>query len=268
MLILHRNQSNPDSKANWVMDSLLEGWPGALAGNGTYFGQPAAFWGLGNNNLHMIYRHIDNGIDWWFWDMPFWGRWSRYSDEEHYWHAAKNGVYPTKIKSFPADRWLASKQKLQPYRKGTHILVCPSSDTMTKFITGKSMHEWVTETVLEIKNHTDRPIHVRYKPRVKGMSGPDAEILTGLGSVHQELEDCWCVITTVSLVAYEAQLMGVPTICHPDSFASEVSTHDISTIENPLRVDRLPWLQWLSYQQFTEKEIRSGFAYEILNGSI
>lgn len=266
MLILHTNTVNPDSKQNWVMNSLLEGWPGAFTGNGTYFGQPAAFWGLAGGQMHLIFRHIDNAIPWWFWDMPFWGRWSRHSDEEHYWHAAYNNIYPTLIRDYPNDRWLASGKQLQPYRKtGRHILVAPSSETMTQFLYGISMHEWVTKTINEIQTYTDRPIHVRYKPRVRGMSGPDAEIMTGIGGVDQELEDCWCVITSVSLVAMDAQLQGIPTFCDSRSFAAGVSTDDLSTIENPRLADREPWVNWLGYNQFTENEISSGFAYEILS---
>ena len=96
------------------------------------------------------------------------------------------------------------------------------------------------------------------------MSGPDAELLTGMGSVQELLADAHCVVTTVSLVAFEAQLAGVPTFCDPKSFAAEVSETDLSKIETPKHADREPWFNWLGYNQFTEKEIRSGFAYETL----
>jgi hypothetical protein len=263
MLILYKNANDAASKANWVMDSLKEGWPNSeyAAYTQTYYGQPAAYWGFINSNKNNILRHIDNGVDWWFWDMPFWGRWSRHSDEEHYWHAAKNNIYPTQVKDFPNDRF---NKAIKPYRSGSFILVCPSSDTVTRWLTGKSMHEWVTETVLEIKNHSDRPIHVRYKPRVNGMSGPDAEVLTGIGTVKMALEDCHCVVTTASLVAVTAQLEGVPTFCDPHSFATDVSETELNRIETPLYADRERWFNWLSYNQFTEREIRSGFAYDVL----
>jgi len=245
------------------MDSLKEGWPNNFANrhNGIYYGEPAAYWGFINNNWHLILKHIDNGVDWWFWDMPFWGRWSRNSDEEHYWHAAKNNVYPTVVKPYPNDRF---NKSYKPYRKGEYILVCPSSDTMTRWITGKTEDEWIQETVDEIKQHTDRPIKIRRKPRVKGMSGPDAEVLTGVGPIEMDLENAHCVVTTVSLVAFTAQLEGVPTFCDPKSFAVEVSETDFSKIETPKHADREPWFAWLGYNQFTEREIRSGFAYEIL----
>ena len=253
--MLYRNLQFPDSKCNWVMDSLEEGWPGL----------EHHFWGFINNNQSQMKQLTEQGIDWYFWDMPFWGRWSRYSDREHYWHAAKNKIYPNILKKYPGDRFKKWNCSIKDTSPGKHILVCPSSDTMTRWITGKGMHDWVHDIVLEIKEYTDRPIHIRYKPRVKGISGPDAEVLTGSNSIQQELEDCWCVVTTVSLVAVEAQLAGVPTFCSEQSFAAPVSETDISKIESPVYKDRQPWLNWLAYNQFTEHEIRSGLAYEILN---
>ena len=249
------------------MDSLSEGWPGSVDAatvtpKSKYW--PSAFWGFINNNSAIIQQHINYKIDWWFWDMPFWGRWSRHSDTEHYWHAALNNVYPTVVTERPADRFQASGLKPKPYKSGKYIVVCPSSDTMTRWITGLGEKEWVSETVFQIRKYTERPIRIRHKPRVKGMSGPDAELLTGVGSVQELLSDAHCVVTTVSLVAFEAQLAGVPTFCDPKSFAAEVSETDLSKIETPKQADRQPWFNWLGYNQFTEKEIRSGFAYETL----
>jgi hypothetical protein len=248
------------------MDSLKEGWPDSeyAAYTQTYYGYPAAYWGFINSNKNNILRHIDNGVDWWFWDMPFWGRWSRHTDREHYWHVAKNNIYPTLVHDCPSDRFDASGLKPKPYKSGEYILICPSSDTMTRWVTGEGDKDWVEDTVTEIKKYTDRPIKIRYKPRANGISGPDAEILTGMGSVHELFEDAHCVVTTVSLVAFEAQLAGVPTFCNPKSFAVEVSETNLSKIETPKQADRQPWFNWLGYNQFTEKEIRSGFAYETL----
>jgi len=265
-LNLYYNTKSEGSKCNWVMNSLLAGWPDSQpVSKRAYTGEPAAFWGFIQNNWPIIEQHEKNNTEWWFWDMPFWGRWSKNSSQEHYWHAAKNNIYPTVVKPVPADRFSKWQCNVIEYkRSGKHILICPSSDTMTQWITGKTRDEWTSDTILELKKYTDRPIHVRYKPRVRGISGPDAEPLTGHYSVQQELEDCWCVITTVSLVAVEAQLQGVPTFCDPRSFAASVSQTDLSRIENPIYADRHPWLYWLAYNQFTEAEIKSGLAYDTL----
>ena len=44
---LYYNTDKITSKCNWVMDSLLKGWPDAqLATERKYLGEPAAFWGF------------------------------------------------------------------------------------------------------------------------------------------------------------------------------------------------------------------------------
>jgi len=72
-------------------------------------------------------------------------------------------------------------------------------------------------------------------------------------------------VTSVSLCAVEAQLLGIPTICHPSSFAADVSSTRLDEIENPKRIDAQQWFNNLAYSQFTHKEIESGLAHEILN---
>ena len=73
------------------------------------------------------------------------------------------------------------------------------------------------------------------------------------------------MVTSISLCAMEAQILGIPTICHPDSFAADISSTRLEEIENPKRVDIQQWLNNLAYSQFTQNEIASGLAYEILH---
>jgi hypothetical protein len=243
------------------MDSLRKGWPGAKPGNRQDVqNTPSAIWGIIENNSYVM-KSVD---EYWFWDMPFWGRWTRSGTHEHYWHVAKNNFDPTDIRHFPSDRFDKWNVKLDPYSNGKHILICPSSDTMTLAVVNQTADQWLAYTITELKKHTDRPIKVRYKPRSTGVSGPDAEKLDGSTSVQQDLIDAYCVVTTVSLVSLEAQLAGIPTFCHPRSFAVGVSEIDLSKIENPKIADRHRWLNWLAYNQFTEQEIASGVAYDIL----
>jgi hypothetical protein len=60
-------------------------------------------------------------------------------------------------------------------------------------------------------------------------------------------------------------MMGIPTICHPASFAADISSTSLEEIENPRRVDRQQWFNNLAYSQFTHDEIESGLAQEILD---
>ena len=80
----------------------------------------------------------------------------------------------------------------------------------------------------------------------------------------QQAQNTHCVVTLCSLVAVEAQLLGIPTMCHPQSFAADISITQCADIENLVRGDTYQWLSNLAYSQFTHQEIESGLARECL----
>jgi hypothetical protein len=213
-MTLHYNISNPNSKCNWVMECLSNGW----VDNSEHY------WGFIQDNDRLIRNHQDQFEDYYFWDMPYYGRYGVV--DKHYWRVSKNGIHPTKIISRPTDRF----------------------------------DKWKTE----LSKHTNRPIRVRTKPRTKNTSGPLVEKELGVPSIVEDIQNCFAVITSVSLVAVEAITNGVPVFCDPLSFASPISSTDISSINNPTYSDqRLKWLSHLAYCQFTEREIFNGTAYNI-----
>ena len=80
----------------------------------------------------------------------------------------------------------------------------------------------------------------------------------------EDLKDAWCLITSCSIAAVEAQCMGIPVFCDKKSFANDVSSNEIKHIENPYFVGAEDWLYSLAYQQFTPEEFSNGKAVEIL----
>ena len=249
--MLHRHQTNPDSKCNWVMDSLAKGWKGS----------EDHFWGFIGNNETNIKVCKATKRPWYFWDMPYYGRWHKDIQEDFYWRIGKDHIHYQHTKDYPSDRFEKWNVTPKDYGKGTKILVCPSSETMTRYVTGLSVQGWLDFIIKELEFYTDRPYEIRYKPRANGTSGPSvAEI-----PFAQQAQDTHCVVTCISLCALEAQLLGIPTICHKDSFASDVSGWHIESINNPKRVDRMQWFYNLAYSQFTHSEIELGLAEEILN---
>mgnify|MGYP006225343873 FL=1 len=249
--MLHRHPTKPDSKCNWVMDSLALGWKGT----------EDHFWGLIGSNETNIKVCKSTKRPWYFWDMPYYGRWHKDIQEDFYWRVGKDHIHYKHTKDYPSDRFEKWNVVPKEYGTGTKILVCPSSETMTRYVTGLSVQGWLDFIIKELKFYTDRPYEIRYKPRANGTSGPSvAEI-----PFAQQAQDTHCVVTCISLCALEAQLLGIPTICHKDSFASDVSGWHIESINNPKRVDRMQWFYNLAYSQFTHSEIESGLAQEILN---
>jgi len=236
------------------MDSLAVGWPG----------EGHHFWGFIQNNWHLIQERIENEVDWYFWDMPYWGRWCPDS-ETFYWRASKNSIHETQVVDRPSDRFAKWNLNVKPWRStGSEIVVCPSSDTMTRWCTGKSEEEWTADIVEQLKKYTDRPIRVRPKPRAGKTSGPVAAQIAGIKSFREDIQDAWAVVTSVSMCAVEAISEGVPVFCDAKSFASPVSETLLSNIEQPKRTDTQAWFNHLAYCQFTQQEIRSGLAHRIL----
>ena len=246
--MLYRNKHKPNSKCNWVMDSLAKGWKG----------NEHHFWGFINGNEQKIKQLQKQNINWYYWDMPYWGR---YPQEDFYWRASLNHVHYRRSKMVPGDRFEQWAVQPKPYSSGSKILVCPSSETMTRWTTGMDVAMWTQMITMGLRKHTDRPIEVRTKPRANGTSGPAAATV----SFADQAQDTHCVVTCISLCAVEAQLLGIPTICHPSSFAAEVSSTQLEDIENPLRVNNQQWFYNLAYSQFTHSEIESGLAEECLN---
>jgi hypothetical protein len=70
------------------------------------------------------------------------------------------------------------------------------------------------------------------------------------------------VVGWVGTAVFDAIILGVPVICHPQNVCAPVAVTDMTT---PLfRGDRTQWLHDMSYRQFSLNEIRSGLALDLL----
>lgn len=268
MINLYYNTNNEDSKCNWVMDSLKQGWPKTqIADRDSPVTTPGAYWGFIQNNWVLIEQHQDLEIDWWFWDMPYWGRWNGLKEaqdplQKFYWRVSKNSIHETVIVNRPADRFQDWRLTIEPWKRtGSEIVICPSSNTMSNWCSGLDETGWVEKTVTELKKHTDRHIRVRHKPRAKGTSGPNVALVP----FAEDIKNAWAVVTSVSMCAVEAIALGIPVFCDELSFAKPVAETELSKIEQPKYATRIRWFNHLAYCQFTQKEIKSGLAYRILN---
>ena len=220
-------------------------------------------WGLRPENFNISKACSNQKMPWLFADMPYFNRWmGEHTAETCHWRLIPNGLHETRANDYPEDRVKSLGLSLRDWRKsGSHILIAPSSDTMTNWVTGRYAKQWLNETLAELKKHTDRPIVIRNKPRKNVTSGPMVETK----SVTEDLKDCWAVVTLASIVGVEAAIAGIPVISHPSSATSTISTDQLSSIEKPRMPERQSWINTLSYRQFTKAEMRSGLAYEVLH---
>lgn len=145
--------------------------------------------------------------------------------------------------------------------QGKKILICPPSEKVMKFY-GEDLDKWMTTTLETIKSLTNRPIEVRLKPS-------RGERVT-TNTIWQALDNAYCLVTYNSIAATEALLYSVPAIALAPNSASvlcNTNLKDINSLYLPTKKEIQQFAAHLSYCQFTQKEMSTGFAWKILNES-
>ena len=230
------------------------------------------FWGLAGKNITHIKGCIERNEEWWYVDNGYLTQQiTRYPEpkihdyNKTYFRIVKGGLHTKNGKTGSVERLGILEQqgidvKFKGWSDGDHILLCPSSPTVTQFINDISQDEWVESVKSELRQHTDRPIKFRNKPR-PGNEWWDTNI-------KDDLKNCHCLITNMSLAAVDAVLNQVPVLTHAHNIAYKMSINNLPNINTPYKPSRKevePWLNMLSHNQFTIPEIEDGTAYRILN---
>jgi hypothetical protein len=249
-----------------IWPALQKGWPET--------DKPVHFlWGLGGNNVAKIREIKEKNEEWWYVDVGYLTEQIiRYPEpritnkNKTYFRIVKGKLHTTRGKVGAGQRLneLAYKGidiEFKGWNTGEtkHILLCPSSETVTYHINGINQSQWIEEVTNTLKQFTKREIKVRNKPRPNNQWwGTD---------IKDELKDCHCLITNMSMAAIDAVLNKVPVICHTDNIVSPIASHDLKFVEKPLRPGRKTIDEWLKYvveNQFTLEEMSNGTAYKIL----
>ena len=264
MLTIYAPPDKPKSKCWEVFDGIKKTWPnGVVVKNNTDINatSPAMFWGFVNNNISLVHQLEQQGLDYWYTDTPYFGRFdnNNLKEDNHYWRICKNQIHARYWRDCPSDRFSKFNLKIKTKDKnqGEYILICPSSTGIHKYL---KKADWLNDTIKEIKKYTDRPIKIREKPRKAGTSGPAVADIP----LEKDLENAWACVTSCSISAVAAALEGVPIFSDPKSFAWSMSSASLSEIEDPLYLDPTQWLYSLAYQQFTPQEFANGTAVSVL----
>ena len=231
------------------------------------------FWGLAGKNIPYIKGCIERHEEWWYVDNGYLTQQiTRYPEpkihdlDKTYFRIVKGGLHTLQGKSGSVDRLrVLENQGIDVQFKGwttntEHILLCPSSPTVTFFINDMSQEEWEENVRSELRQHTDRPVKFRNKPR-PGNQWWNTDI-------KEDLKGCHCLITNMSLAAVDAVINQVPVLTHAHNIGYRGSINNLPNINTPYTPPREivePWLNWLSHNQFTISEIESGLAYKTLN---
>ena len=232
------------------------------------------FWGLAGKNIPYIKGCIERNEEWWYVDNGYLTQQiTRYPEpkihdyDKTYFRIVKGSLHTQKGKTGSVERLSKLEQqgidvKFKGWTDNTdHILLCPSSPTVTQFVNDISQEEWVESVKSELRQHTDRPIKFRNKPR-PGNQWWNTNIKDDLKGAH-------CLITNMSLAAVDAVINQVPVLTHANNVAFNVSINNLPNINTPFKPSRKeiePWLNMLSHNQFTIPEIEDGTAYRILHG--
>jgi hypothetical protein len=149
---------------------------------------------------------------------------------------------------------------VHPYtKKGNHILVCPPTPAVSEYF---GQQDWLDKTLNELKNHTNKPIKVRYKPSVVGVYWQDGmlfnsgeTIKTPADTIDNDFTNCWAMVTYNSAMFVDALRRGVPVFSGDACAAHLLENTDLAGIEHPAYKNHMALFWSLAEQQFTVSEM-------------
>ena len=212
----------------------------------------------GLKNMGVIHQCWENKNPFYYIDTGYFGNEVKLKNYHRVTFNHLQNIYP--IVDRPNDRLRKTGIRLSKFRRGSKILLCPPSNKVMTFF-NLDLDQWMEETLLELKQHTDREVVIRLK---KGRT----ERLSTDSFEDALAQDIHCVVTYNSIAAVESLILGKPAITLGPNAAYSLCSKSLEEIENPYvptldEVDAL--LRHLSYAQFTLPELTNGYAWSILN---
>jgi hypothetical protein len=162
----------------------------------------------------------------------------------------------------PSDRWEQLNIDQHSFRHGSAIVIVPPDRKIVDTLGLGSEDQWIDETVLKIKNFTDREIKIRKRPE------PRADRIVSNTFKDFIKDDTFCVVGYSSNALVEAAMLDIPVISLGHSATKSLYTYqleDIEKIKPAYLSDKQAWLNHLAYSQFTKEELLSGLAWELIN---
>jgi len=160
-------------------------------------------------------------------------------------------------------------QDWKSIKSDSSIIICGQHQASHQWRNMPPMSDWISNTIEEIRLHTDRHINVRCHPRypfsfsstltnVTESIPKRIDIVQDFYDFDSEISNAHCIVNWSSNPAIEAVLAGVPVFTGPDSLAYPVANHSFETIETPLMPNRQQWANDLAYTEWTVDEIAKG----------
>jgi hypothetical protein len=197
----------------------------------------------------LLRRAQSEGRNWFFIDHAYF-----LQGRGKFYRITKNGYQHDGTGNASSERFHALRRNIMPYRKtGDHVLVCPNSAVYFG-LHGLDVQQWLAETVATLRQHTDRPIRVRWKTD------------RGLRPIAEDLVHAWAVVVYSSACALDALIAGVPVFTlAPFAASYRMGLSDLSRIESPIYPGgRDGFLSNLAANQWSIPEILRGDAWRAL----
>lgn len=226
----------------------------------------AVFYGLADGCRKIFREYKECGLTAVYVDLGYWKR----KDGGNYLGYHKfsvNDRHPTayfqkRAKTDERARMLGLS--VAPWREqGKHILIAGMSPKGSR-AEGFPPSVWERRAVQIMRQHTDRPIVYRPKPKWEHVPKIPGTMFRAGESLDAALRDCHAVVTHHSNVSVDGLLLGVPAFV-VEGAALVMGSDDLRTIETPRRPDgREQWLADLAWCQWNIAEMREGAAWRYL----
>ena len=243
----HDNDLNADVAVIW---SVL--WYGRMAKNKTVWdhftkqGKPIIVLEVGALKRNITWKVAIGGIN----------------NEAHFGHTTNNDNARLTSLGVTIQDWKDTKDT-------NSIIICGQHQASYQWRNMPPVSDWISNTIREIRQHTNRPIKVRSHPRypfsfnktganVKESVPKRIDIVQDFYDFDAELSTAHCVVNWSSNPAIEAVLAGVPVFTGPDSLAHAVANHSFDTIETLVKPNRQQWANDLAYTEWHVDEIALG----------
>lgn len=162
--------------------------------------------------------------------------------------------------------------KLENQHSPRSHIVLAAQHTNSLQLTGVNLETWISDTINQLKLHTDRNIYVRPHPRcrlkLENLPQPiKIETPLKLPNTYDSFNmdfNCHAVINYNSGPGIQSALHSCRPIVDSSSLAYPVSI-SISDIEKPYDIDRDQWVVEICHTEYTVDEIAQGLWVHRLN---
>ena len=175
-----------------------------------------------------------------------------------------------KNEEMPGDRAKDLNVELKPWKepdkKRKYVLFCGQTYNDGNVNDLDDYQEWLTKTLEFLLEKSDRKIIYRGHPlELRGPTLPEGVRLSTGRTIEQDFALAATVVSYSSNSCVESVIEGIPSfVISKKSVAWDVTSHDLSEINNPKIFDREQWLNNLAYTQWSLKEIEEGLPFKHL----